>query len=206
MIKLPSLLGPADDEAAGPPIREGAGFWIRALARAIDLLVHMAVGLACGFMAALLIAFGSALRGASPDDTLLQLSVATRFGFVAAVLGSLAPHVLAEGLHGSTIGKRLCGLTVIFEDGTPATLGAALKRNILYFFDALFFGMLAAMKMSESERRQRYGDVWAGTQVVRLSSLDAGAGRSWMRFALGTALGVAVDGTMILAELALRLA
>jgi uncharacterized RDD family membrane protein YckC len=114
-------------------------------------------------------------------------------------------HVCAEGLHGSTLGKRICGLTVISENGTPATLPGALKRNIAYFWDALFFGLIAARKMSESPRNQRYGDVWGGTQVVRLSSLDASARRSWLRFLLATSAGFALDGVAIFLGLASKL-
>jgi uncharacterized RDD family membrane protein YckC len=114
-------------------------------------------------------------------------------------------HVLAEGLHGSTIGKRICGLAVISEDGTPATLLGALKRSIAYFWDAMFFGLIAAQKMSESPRRQRVGDAWGHTQVVRLSSLDSGTRRSWVRFAVAVTAGIAVDGVLLLTELASRL-
>jgi uncharacterized RDD family membrane protein YckC len=135
-----------------------------------------------------------------------RLSATTPLGFLAALIGATAMETLAEGLHGSTLGKRICGLTVISEDGSPATLLGALKRSIAYFWDALFFGLVAAQKMSESPRRQRFGDVWGHTQVVRLSSLDAGARRSWRRFALATTAGVTVDGIVLFVELASRLA
>jgi hypothetical protein len=29
-------------------------------------------------------------------------------------------HTLSEGLHGSAIGKRVCGITVVSEDGAPS--------------------------------------------------------------------------------------
>jgi uncharacterized RDD family membrane protein YckC len=201
---LPIFLDTAAETAT--PAREGAGFWVRALARVIDTMVHFAVGLAAGVTAGILVAVGSALRDVPADAAIETLSATTPLGVLAALLGATAMHVLAEGLHGSTIGKRVCGLTVISDDGTPATIPAALKRSIAYLWDALFFGLVAAQKMAESPRRQRFGDVWGHTQVVHLSSLDAGARRSWVRFALAATAGVAVDGVVILGELALRLA
>jgi len=39
---LPILFDLSDEEK--PPDREGAGFWVRALARGIDTLVQLAVG------------------------------------------------------------------------------------------------------------------------------------------------------------------
>jgi uncharacterized RDD family membrane protein YckC len=201
---LPILLDLSDEET--PAVREGAGFWVRALARGIDTFVHLAVGLAAGLAAGILVAIGGALQGVPTDEALAKLSASTPLGLLAALIGGTAMHALAEGIHGSTVGKRICGLTVISEDGAPATLLGALKRSIAYFCDALFFGLVAAQKMSESPRRQRVGDVWGHTQVVRLSSLDAGTRRSWVRFAVAATAGITVDGVILLTELASRLA
>ena len=96
-------------------------------------------------------------------------------------------------------------MTVLSEDGGPATLLAALKRNVAYLWDSLFFGFIAARAMSQSPASQRHGDVWARTQVVWLSSLEAGARRSWVWFLTGTALGLLVDGVIVFVELASRL-
>lgn len=141
-------------------------------------MVHFSAALAATLAAGILVAVGSALQGVEPDAALARISQTTPFSFLAATLGSLAMHVLCEGLHGSTVGKRVCGLTVISEDGTPAILAGALKRSIAYFWDAFFFGLVASQKMAESSRRQRYGDAWGHTMVVRLSALDPSARRS----------------------------
>jgi uncharacterized RDD family membrane protein YckC len=115
-------------------------------------------------------------------------------------------HTLAEGLHGSTLGKRLCGLTVIAVEGGHADLSAALKRSVAFIWDAFFFGLVALQKMSESPRRQRYGDTWAGTQVVRISKVDPSQRRSFGRFFVAVAAALAVDGVLIFIEAAFRLA
>jgi uncharacterized RDD family membrane protein YckC len=200
------MLDLSDDPSGPPPLREGAGFWIRALARVVDTLVHIAVGVATQLATGILVMIGSAVQDVDPGATLERLSVNTLAAFPAGVIGLIALHGLSEGLHGSTLGKRICGLTVISEDGSPATLVGALKRNILYVWDSLFFGLVAARRMGESPLSQRFGDVWGHTQVVRLSSLDAGVRRGWGRFALATTAGLAADGMVLFIELTARLA
>jgi uncharacterized RDD family membrane protein YckC len=196
----------ADDGSGGAaPEREGVGFWLRALARAIDTLIHIFVSLVTGLATGLLVIFGAAIQGGSPDAAIAKLSADNVLGFVAALIGAIALHVFSEGLHGSSIGKRLCGITVVAEDGSPATLLAALKRNLLYFFDSFFFGWVAARKMGESPKRQRHGDVWGRTMVVRIATLDPSARRSWPRFAVAALLGLAADGLVLFLELASRL-
>jgi uncharacterized RDD family membrane protein YckC len=201
---LPMLM---DEPSAGEVgLREGAGFGIRALARAIDTVVHVLVGVVVGVATIVLLAIGGALRGQPTDAEVARLSVNTPLGFLAGLLGSIAMHALAEGLHGSTVGKRLCGLTVVRVDGGPAGVAAAVKRSVAFLWDALFFGLVAAQKMSESPLRQRYGDAWAGTQVVRLAGLDPAQRRSSLRFVLAVVAGLTVDGTVIFVEAASRLA
>src|SRR5262249_17349607 len=139
----------------GPPVIEGAGFWIRGLARIIDMVVDFVAAGAAAISAVFLVTIGSVISETPPDATLDTLSLSTPLGLVAALVGSTVMHTLAEGLHGSTLGKRLCGLTVISEDGKPADLVASFKRNLAYFLDSLFFGYLAAQKMGTSLSRQR---------------------------------------------------
>ena len=205
MAMMPSLFD-LSDEATTEPQLEGAGFRIRALARGIDLLIHLGVSFVAGMVGVLLTVLGAALQEAPPDAALAKLGANTPLGFLAALLGGLALHTLCEGLHGSTPGKRICGLTVVGEGVGAATLAGALKRNIAYYWDAFFFGMVAAHKMAESSRRQRFGDIWGQTQVVHLSALPRERRRSGLRFLLAVLAGLIVDGTLLLAELGLRLA
>ena len=195
---------PADRQEA--PVREGAGFWIRALARVLDTMAHLAVGVIVGLVAAIAVAIGDALQGVGPDPSMATLSPSTPLALVAGIVGHLSMHTVCEGFHGSTLGKRICGLTVVSEDGGPATPLGALKRSIAYLWDAIFFGWVGSRKMAESPRRQRFGDIWGHTQVVHLSALDASERRSWVRFGLAAAVGLAVDVLVLLVELATRLA
>ena len=202
-----TTLGPPDvsfDGAPGP-VMEGATFGIRALARVIDTIMGLVVGLATGILAGLLIAIGSIVRGVPPDEALAALSETGPLGVIASIVGSIAMHTTSEGLHGSTIGKRLCGLIVVSEGGAPTTVAGALKRSVAYLWDALFFGLIAKAKMDQSPLRQRHGDVWGGTQVVRLSALPPGERPSWIRFAGAALLGMALYSTILFIELAFRL-
>jgi uncharacterized RDD family membrane protein YckC len=74
--------------------------------------------------------------------------------------------------NGQTPGKRLMKLRVIREDGRPITLWEAVARNLLRIFDAIpgFFipvYSLGLISIFLSSRDQRFGDMFAGTVVIR---------------------------------------
>ena len=86
---MSTLLDLSSDE---PPIREGAGFWIRALALLIDTLVHMAIALAAGLATGILVAIGSVMPGVSADETIQRLSATTPLAFLASLIGDVVPR------------------------------------------------------------------------------------------------------------------
>lgn len=205
MVVTLDLTSPSLPEE-GPPLLEGVGFWLRALGRVIDLAVHMVVAILVGVAAAIVAIVSAALQGIPANEALAPISTTPVSAYVASMLGAAALHVVSEGLHGSTVGKRLCGLSVISDSGGPAGLVGALKRTVAFYVDALFFGFVAARKMSESPRRQRIGDIWGQTMVVRIADLDPGARRSSLRFVTVALAGMAADGLVMFAELVSRLA
>ena len=74
--------------------------------------------------------------------------------------------------NGQTPGKRLLKLRVIREDGRPITLWEAVARNLLRIFDAIpgvVFPVysLGLISIFLSSRDQRFGDMFAGTVVIR---------------------------------------
>lgn len=93
----------------------------------------------------------------------------TSLPFWAAFLaGSFLYFWLCEGLWGRTLGKRLLDLRVVRADGGPAGLRRALVRTALRPVDALPFAyLLGACAVWLTRRRQRLGDLVAGTVVVR---------------------------------------
>lgn len=77
--------------------------------------------------------------------------------------------VLFEGLLGSTPGKRVLGLRVISVDGSPAGLMKALVRNVLRVVDSLpALGLVAAVLITSSPEKARFGDRVAETRVVHI--------------------------------------
>jgi uncharacterized RDD family membrane protein YckC len=87
--------------------------------------------------------------------------------------------LVVEAAWGRTLGKSLLGLEVVRDkDGGPCGWPRSLVRNIIRPFDVLFFyGMPGALVVMVTKRRQRLGDLAAGTLVVRrLPALPSFAG------------------------------
>lgn len=78
-------------------------------------------------------------------------------------------YALLEGYRGQTVGKMLFGLEVIRDDtgAVPGPKAAALRAVMLLLADAQFFGIVGLAAILLTERRQRIGDMAAGTLVVR---------------------------------------
>jgi uncharacterized RDD family membrane protein YckC len=75
-----------------------------------------------------------------------------------------------EATSGQTLGKRLLGIRVIStRTGRPPDLGNSLIRNVLRIIDWLpAFYLLGFFVALISGRKQRMGDLAAGTIVVRV--------------------------------------
>lgn len=85
------------------------------------------------------------------------------------VLIYLGYFVVFEALWSRTLGKLFQGLVVRKLDGSPCDWKAALIRGVLRLFEVnplLFGGLPAGLVIVATERRQRIGDILAGTLVV----------------------------------------
>jgi uncharacterized RDD family membrane protein YckC len=120
--------------------------------------------------------------GAWALDCLLRLGILAVLAIVLGVLGGfgtglfLLAWFLLEWLYpawcevnwgGATPGKKVMGLAVLHDDGTPVRWPAALTRNLLRAIDflPLLYGFgLAAMLANRDFKR--LGDLAAGTIVV----------------------------------------
>jgi len=91
---------------------------------------------------------------------------------VAMVLLNLSPIIilffpsLSESLFQTTFGKAILGMKVTQEDGRPPRFSSVLVRNLFRLFDTNIVGYLCTFL---STRKQRPGDIAAGTVVLRNS-------------------------------------
>jgi uncharacterized RDD family membrane protein YckC len=122
----------------------------RALAWVFDLVIRAGVLFAVMTIAASLQKFG------------LALLLLTAF-----LLEWLYPAAFEALWSGMTPGKRLLGIMVLNDDGTPVRWPGALTRNLLRaadFLPALYFVGFVAMVMNRDFKR--LGDLAANTLVV----------------------------------------
>ena len=158
---------------------------LRAAGRIIDFLANILVGGVAGGVGGVVLALAG---GTYADSTAI-------YSTLAGFLGSLLMSSLSEALGGATIGKWILGYRVVSV--TPlgrCGIGAALIRNLGYYIDALFFGLVAYYTMGNNPLQQRLGDKWGGTAVIAASALPPEAHSPGSRVALGVAIAAGVTG------------
>ncbi|HID19610.1 MAG TPA: RDD family protein [Methanophagales archaeon] len=72
-----------------------------------------------------------------------------------------------EGTSGQTLGKKIMSIKVIKENGDQPTFSDALIRTILRIIDGIAFYLVGLIVILVSEKKQRIGDMAAGTIVVK---------------------------------------
>lgn len=104
-------------------------------------------------------------------STVLPLGTATAAAVQVAlfVLLLVGVPVAVETLsHGRSLGKVVCGLRVVRDDGGPVRFRHALVRQAVGFLEIVAtFGSVALIASLVSAEGRRLGDVFAGTLVVR---------------------------------------
>ena len=170
----------------------GVSFWPRVLARVIDLIIHYLLRIAAWiiFLFLLRIAAG----GLPPVWVLHRLSQTSLTLFLTAVIGLLVYHVICASVSGTTLGKLVLSMQVVQDDGSPCRLKSAFIRELGFFADQLFFGVVGYAVMKDDPMQKRLGDDWAGTVVTKRAYLPTPAKHDWaMKFLLGFTLGVFAD-------------
>ena len=84
----------------------------------------------------------------------------------------LAYYSILEGTKGATLGKMICGIRVVHEDGTPCDIPSAIIRNLLRLVDGLFGYLVGAIIIWNSDKKQRLGDIVAKTIVINKDKTD----------------------------------
>jgi uncharacterized RDD family membrane protein YckC len=99
------------------------------------------------------------------------------------LLAGIAYHFALESRDGQTLGKRRYGIRVVALDGGPAGARAIAIRSVLRIVDQLpvcYVSGLVSMVRTGPARRQRIGDVVAGTIVVSVDGQSLRGTPGWM--------------------------
>jgi len=191
----PSLLleechGPRTPPVPDQAVRPGAGFWIRALGQIIDMVFGFLLGLIGGVLFGIVLAIMD-IAGTLAPGWEQRAQEASAITYALSLLGACLYHTMCEGIHGASLGKLMCGLRVLRQDGRPSTMKGALLRSLAWHVDALFFGLVGYAFMSKSPSNQRLGDRWGKTIVSRTKDLPPMHPRSARDFIAGFLLGSA---------------
>ena len=181
----------------------GVPFWPRAGARIIDLIVHYVVSWCAAFAFGIMLAI--AVGGGPSATVVAKLRHNGIMGFLLALIGYASYHTICEGLHGSSVGKRMLSLVVIQEDGSPCRFPSAVIRSFAYFIDALFFGLIGYFAMQKTPQEQRLGDEWAHTIVCKRSQGAVENLRDGGTFLMALLLAVMCDAAFVLLSLLLKI-
>ncbi len=92
------------------------------------------------------------------------------FGFVVPLGCFIIYNFLYELLsHGQSVGKKALSIQVVRLDGEEPVPADYLLRALFYFVDLLAtIGILGGLLISSTPRRQRLGDMTAGTAVIKM--------------------------------------
>lgn len=144
---------------------QGVTFWPRVGARLIDTFVHYFAGYGSGWLFGRMVVM--AANGHVPRAVILKFRHPGPSAFLFAVLGFLVYQVICTSVCGSSLGKRLLSMVVVQEDGSSCKFTSAVVRELGYFVDAPFFGMIGYAAMQDTDEQQRHGDDWAHTVVCK---------------------------------------
>jgi uncharacterized RDD family membrane protein YckC len=128
----------------------------RVLAALVDLAIVIAGSVVILFAADALSGDNSEIRGA----------------LGAVILGwALYYHFAMESGDGQTVGKKVMKLRVVLADGRPAGMREIAVRTVLRVIDGIGAYIVGLIVMlATGQRRQRLGDLAAGTMVVDASA------------------------------------
>jgi len=131
-----------------------AGFWIRAVALVLDLLVYLLVEISFSRLARLL--WGPGADGGAPAE-----GAVIAFTLLFAIVYTTTLH----SMLGQTIGKAVVGVRVVAAtDGTLLTVGPALLRHLASFLSAFPVGFGYIMAGMRRDKRALH-DLIAGSRV-----------------------------------------
>ena len=151
-----------------------APFMMRVLALAIDYGLLYGASFVCLFIVSLIAIGGSAslayviqkmgFEGEAVKSILIGFLLVVLFGLMALLTDGYFVYFEYKR-SGQTPGKKLLGLRVVTIDGRPLSFGKCVMRETLRYIDFMLVlpGLLTFVL---TEKRQRLGDLLAGTMVI----------------------------------------
>jgi len=141
-----------------------SGLWWRLIAFILDMAIIIGITFPC-----VIFTIPLSQRVPQHPQGLDYLLGATLIGLIIAIVSFAIGVILfyfpiLEGRFGQTLGKRLCGLRVLKENGLPIGYKEAFLRRLSLYFDIL---PLDALFIPFNLKRQRAFDIVAKTIVVR---------------------------------------
>jgi uncharacterized RDD family membrane protein YckC len=142
-----------------PYVAQSSAVYASAGARVIAYIID---AILAGIAAFILVVVGVVI------DAAMDSSGFTILMYLTALVASFVFFIGFEATSGATPGKRLLGIKVVKDDGSPMDWGAAIIRNLLRIVDYLpFWYLLGFLLVVFQTRKQRIGDMAARTLVVK---------------------------------------
>ncbi len=139
-----------------------AGFWIRAVAAALDFAIFLLVKLSFDLL-------GLRIWGLDAGSSAEFVRALWTCTFVFAGVYTIVLHAL----FGQTVGKMVVGARVVVGDaGAPPPLGTSLLRWVAYFASLATLGLGYVMAGLRHDKRTLH-DLIAGTRVERVTGRAA---------------------------------
>lgn len=127
---------------------------------------------------------------------LLHWRVQSLNHLVVLGVAGIAYHFVLEARSGQTVGKRRYGIRVVSVHGGAASPRAIAIRSLLRIVDQLpvcYASGLVSMVRTGPARRQRIGDVAAGTMVLAVDGRAAAKGTPGWLLPTATILAIVVS-------------
>jgi uncharacterized RDD family membrane protein YckC len=135
-----------------------SGLWRRSLAAVVDASIVFCLS----FL--IVIKFGTE----TPEEQYLLSGIPAALMFLGMALFWIIP----EWLTGMSFGKWSCDLHVVDMTGKKISLSQSVKRNVLRVVDVQAAYLVGFICARLTPKRQRLGDLWAKTIVVRGSEIQ----------------------------------
>ena len=141
-----------------------AGFWIRFLAVFIDNVIISFIMLPFN-MVIQFSAMSSTMKGQQP--TMPSLSVILLYAVIAILAPWLYFSLQESSAKMSTVGKRVCGLTVTDLEGQQISFAKATGRFIVSNISLLIMG-IGYIMAAFTQKKQTLHDMAVGTVVIKV--------------------------------------